>query len=185
MIHPFLFLSPEGLTVGRVTVKCESVPSARTYCKGFNMLRVALQTESNEAKTTQPQQICKLEISSCFDWCDSCVKHKLQFFKKTGGLCWYLRAFLITRFYQVYLFCPLRAFILMYQEPDVGVLLLVWSCYVSLWSFYHRLIHLQARPSLAGACMWPCVITSCPGTPWPTPRRRAWASAIRWAVNAR
>lgn len=61
MIHPFFVLF-EGLTVRRATVKHESVPSVRTYYKDFNMLRIALQTDSDEAKRTQPQQICKLTL---------------------------------------------------------------------------------------------------------------------------
>lgn len=51
--------------------------------------------------------------------------------------------------------------------------------------FIGALFFSQARPRPAGACTWPCAITSCPGTPWATPRRRASASATRWAANAR
>lgn len=44
----------------------------------------------------------------------------------------------------------------------------------------------KAKPRQeAEPCRWPCVTTSCPGTSWAAPRRRASASATRWVVSAR
>ena len=83
-------------------MKCESVPSARTHCE--DLLRVALQTDSNEAKSTRTKQ------KYCFDWCRLSIKQSSPL-TWTGYLWRCLRTFpvwKVTDFYQSYLwFCDL------------------------------------------------------------------------------
>lgn len=57
------FVRREGLTVGGVPVKRESVPAERTTsCEDSNMLRADLQTDSGRARRTRPQQNRELNV---------------------------------------------------------------------------------------------------------------------------
>lgn len=160
----------------------------KTSCKDSDMLRVALQTDSGEVWRTRPQHICKLKLKylSVFDWCRSCVKHKHQLLTQRTNVCVWQIISVFTCEHVAW-----RSKRLSFSPMRGVMLTLASSCYVdiyiflSLWSCYRCPVLLQARPRPTEACMWPCVTTSCPGTPWATPRRRASASATRWAANAR